>query len=84
MNLVLRAAGPTSLYSAVRRGPHQPCRVGRPQSRREVKAQLGRWTELERSPLIANAKKMLETVADDKGHNSYIDEFIQSLRTYKN
>jgi hypothetical protein len=33
---------------------------------------------------VANAKKMQEIVADDKCHNSYIDEFIQSLRTYKN
>ncbi|CAD6217987.1 unnamed protein product [Miscanthus lutarioriparius] len=33
---------------------------------------------------VANAKKLQEIVADDKCHNRYIDEFIQSLRTYKN
>jgi len=37
-----------------------------------------------RKIFVANAKKLQEIVADDKCHNRYIDEFIQSLRTYKN
>jgi hypothetical protein len=28
-------------------GAHQSCRVGRPRSGRELKAQLGRWAELD-------------------------------------
>lgn len=33
---------------------------------------------------VANAKRMQEIVADDECHKRYRDEFVQSLRTYKN
>jgi hypothetical protein len=42
-NLVSRACGPHLLYIAQCDRAHQPFRVGRPRSGREIKGPVGRW-----------------------------------------